>query len=147
MEHFQILISVAIYMGLILGSLLGFYYLKTRLETPKHIRNKLNDANEVIKGLKTEVRQWKGKFNARNVGPAIEKSLDGESVEALIPELAQSYVKSAPNWLKPILSNPDVIKYAVGLAKDNPEKAKEFIEKFISKKQSTDATQTELSGL
>jgi len=141
MQYEVILIVIVI-------GLLGYYFLKTRQNTPKHMRQKVSDFEELLKLKSKECNQWKGRFNARNIGPKIEKD-DGQemNLDELIPNLAQNYVPNAPTWLKPLLQNQDVIKYVVKLAKDHPEQAKEMLGKFVGKKISGDIVQEEVSGL
>lgn len=132
-------------LAIIAGGLLGFYYLKTRQNTPKYLKLKLGDQSEIIKGLKTEAKSWKGKFHARNAGPVLEKE-PSDDITQVIPELARSYAPNAPNWLKPLLDDPEIIKWAMNLAKEHPEQAKNWLSKFV-KKQSTDPKQEKVSGL
>lgn len=133
----------------IVGGLCTYYFLKTRQNTPKHLRQKATDFEELLKLKTKECNQWKGRFNSRNAGPTIEKGdIEGDvDLETVIPSLAQNYVQNAPTWLKPLLSNPDVVKYAVKLAKEHPDQAKQLLGKFIGKKISSDAVQPEVQGL
>jgi len=140
MQHEVILV-------VIVAGLIGYYWLKTRQNTPKHLRSRLADDDELIKQYKKQINQWKGRFNARNVGPTIEK-IDGEmDLEKIIPELAQNYIQNAPTWLKPLLGNQAVVKYGIKLAKEHPDQAKELLGKFIGKKISGDAVQKDVPGL
>lgn len=127
--------------------MLGFYYLKTRLNTPRHLKQRVVDFEELLKLKTKECNQWKGRYNAREKGPSIENGQEGQDLEIIIPNLAQSYVSNAPTWLKPLLSNPDVVKYAVKIAKEHPEQAKQLLGKFIGKKSSGSGVQEDVSGL
>lgn len=134
-------------LGIIAGCLLGFYYLKTRQNTPKHLKQKASDFEELLKLKTKECNQWKGRFNSRNVGPTVQKGEGELDLEQVIPELAQNYAVNAPTWLKPLLNDPSVVKYGIQLAKEHPEDAKKFLERFVGKKISGDAVQQEVQGL
>jgi len=132
----------------IVGGFCTFYFLKTRQNTPRHLKQRVSDVDELLKMQRKETNKWKGRFNARNAGPVIEK-IEGQEpdLEKIIPELAQNYLANAPSWLKPLLQDPDIIKYGIKLAKENPEQAKTLLGKFIGKKVSSDAVSPEVSGL
>ena len=138
-------------LGVIVGGLVAFYYLRTRQNTPKHLKQRAADLDELLKMKTKESNKWKGRFNSRNAGPVVvsdnSDSSDELDLEKIIPELAQNYLPHAPTWLKPLLQDPGVVKYGIQLAKDNPEKAKELLGKFIGKKISSDAVQEEMPGL
>ena len=138
-------------LGVIVGGLIAFYYLKTRQNTPKHLKQRAADLDELLKMKTKESNKWKGRFNSRNAGPVVvsdnSDSGDELNLEKVIPELAQNYLPHAPTWLKPLLQDPGVVKYGIQLAKENPEKAKELLGKFVGKKLSGGTVQEEVSGL
>jgi len=138
-------------LALIVGLLLGVYYLKTRLHGRKFLEEQVVDYEALIKLEKQEVNRWKGRYNARNAGPRIEKSSKTEEeeldLEKIIPQLAQNYLPNAPSWLKPLIQDPEALKYLIQLGKEHPEQAKSLLGRFIGKKVSSDAIQPELSGL
>jgi len=134
-------------LALIVGSFLGFYYLKTRQNTPKHLKQRATDLDELLKMKIKESNKWKGRFNSRNAGPSIEKQDGNLDLEKIIPELAQNYIQNAPTWLKPLLSNQSVVQYGIKLAKEHPEQAKELLGKFIGNKIQPSAETEKVSGL
>jgi len=134
----------------VVGGLLWYYFLKTRQNTPKHLKARASDFEELLKLKTKECNTWKGRFNARNRGPVIDASKASEEemdLEKIIPDLAQNYIPNAPTWLKPILQNQATMKYVVKLAKEHPDEAKSLLGKFIGKKISSDAVQEEVPGL
>ena len=146
MEHeiyYQTFVIVIVTM---MGFTLGLKWLMTRVHTPKRYKEQITDQDEIIKGLKTQIRQWKGKFHARNAPPTVSDEVqDTEDLEKILPQLAQNYAANAPGWLKPLLNDPEIVKWAVGQAKEHPEAAKKWLGKFV-KKQS-DSVPEELPGL
>ena len=142
------MVSVEVILVVISTLILGIYYLKTRQNTPRHLKQQVADYEQLLKLKTKETNQWKGKFNAREKGPQLTE-VDGNEmdIEKIIPDLAQNYVPNAPTWLKPLLSNPDVVKYAVKLAKEHPEQAKQLLGKFVGKRLSSGAVQEEVQGL
>ena len=135
-------------LALIVGCMLGFYYLKTRQNTPRHLKQRAVDLDELLKMKTKESNKWKGRYNSRNAGPVVAEN-DGKEadLETVIPQLARDYVKNAPTWLKPILQNEATMKWVVQLAKDHPDEAKQFLGKFIGKKIPGGTVQEEVSGL
>ncbi len=134
-------------LALIVGSFLGFYYLKTRQNTPKYLKQRNFDIDELLKLQKKQTNLWKGRYNSRNAGPTMEKIEGDLDLESLIPKLAQDYLPNAPTWLKPILNNQGIIKSIIQAAKDHPDQAKSLLGKFIGTKVS-DTSETEpVSGL
>jgi len=142
-------LQVEVILGIIGGCLLGFYYLKTRQNTPKHLKQRATDFEELLKLKTKESNQWKGRFNSRNAGPVVQKdAIEGDiDLEKLVPQLAQDYLPNAPTWLKPLLQNQGTVKYLTKLAKEHPDEAKSLLGKFIGKKVSGDAVQPEVQGL
>ena len=138
-------------LGVIVAGFCVLYYLKTRLHGRKFLEEQVIDYEALIKLEKQEVNRWKGKYNARNIGPKIEKSVkNGEEeldLEKIIPQLAQNYLPNAPTWLKPLIQDPEALRYLIQLAKEHPEQAKSLLGRFIGKKASGDAVQPELPGL
>ena len=134
-------------LGVIVGGLIAFYYLKTRQNTPKHLKQRAADLDELLKMKIKESNKWKGRFNSRNAGPTIEKGQEELDLEKIIPELASNYLPNAPTWLKPLLQDPGVVKYGIQLAKEHPEDAKKLLGKFIGKKLSGGAVPEEVPGL
>ncbi len=149
MEHeiyYQTFVIVIVTM---MGFTLGLKWLMTRVHTPKRYKEQLTDQDEIIKGLKTQIKQWKGKFHARNNPPTVSNEIqESEDLEKILPDLAQNYAPHAPNWLKPLLQDPEIIKWAVGLAKEHPEQAKNWLGKFVRKQsEKTNALEKDVSGL
>lgn len=139
--------QIEVILTVIVAGLIGYYWIKTRQNTPKHLRQRAADFEELLKLKTKESNQWKGRFNARNVGPTVQKSGGEIDLEQVIPELAQNYATNAPTWLKPLLNDPNVVKYGIQLAKEHPEDAKKFLERFVGKKMSSGAVQEEVQGL
>ncbi len=95
---------------------------------------------------KKDANRWKGKFNARNVGPkVVDAAATEEDLSKIIPQIAAEYAPNAPTWLKPILQNQDILNYVSKLAADHPEEAKQFMGRFIGKQAKS--AETEVSGL
>ena len=142
------MVSVEVILVVVSTLIIAIYYLRTRQNTPKHLKQQVLDYEQLLKLKVKESNQWKGKFNAREKGPVMQQG-DAKDMELedVIPELAKGYIPNAPRWLKPLLSNPDVVKYAVKLAKEHPDQAKQLLGKFVGKKISGDTIPEEVSGL
>lgn len=149
MEHEIYFQTVVIVVVTMMGFVLGLKWLMTRVHTPKRYKEQLTDQDEIIKGLKTQIKQWKGRFHSRNNAPTVSNEVqESEDLEKILPDLAQNYVAHAPNWLKPLLQDPAIVKWAVDLAKKNPERAKELLGKFVKKQSDkSDSLEKEVSGL
>ena len=149
MEHEIYFQTVVIVVVTMMGFVLGLKWLMTRVHTPKRYKEQLTDQDEIIKGLKTQIRQWKGKFHSRNSPPTVSEEVqESEDLEKILPQLAQNYAPNAPGWLKPILPNPEIVKWAVDQAKQHPEAAKEWIGKFVKKQsEKSESLQEDVPGL
>ena len=79
-------------------------------------------------------------------GPQLSEIGD---IEGVLPELLDQVQNILPKWAtKLIKSNPDIVNTVVKYAKDNPDKAKELIGKFVKVKPQTNTPdQTTVQGL
>ena len=122
--------------------LIARIYRKNSALDPK-ITNKLRKQQEEYIGeVERKNRSLQNKLNSMQKGPVLAETGDLDSV---LPELLGQLDGVLPKWAtKFIKGQPDLVNTVIEYAKEHPEKAKEFIGKFVkigpSAKTPTDAT-------
>ena len=107
---------------------------------PKITHKLRKQQEEYIAELEHKVRQKQNKLNAMQKGPQLNEVGD---LEGVLPELMGQMENILPTWAtKLIKSNPDIINTVVKYAKDNPDKAKELLGRFVKNKAQTAASNT-----
>ena len=126
--------------------LIARIYRKNAALDPK-ITNKLRkQQEEYIAELEHGKRKLQNKLNSMQKGPELSEMGD---LDGVLPELLGQIEGILPKWATKFLkSNPDIVNSVIGYAKDNPEKAKELIGKFVKIRPKAGATnQDTMPGL
>jgi len=120
------------------GVLITKIYRKNSALDPK-ITNKLRKQQEKNRSLQN-------KLNSMQKGPELSEMGD---IDGVLPELLGQVESILPKWAtKLIKSNPDIVNSVIKYAKDNPDKAKELIGKFVKiKPKANTPDQTTMQGL
>ena len=115
-------------------------------KNPK-ITNKLRKQQEDYIGeVERKNRSLQNKLNSMQKGPELAEIGD---MEGVIPELLGQVEGILPKWASKFLkSNPDIVNTVVKYAKENPDKAKELIGRFVKiKPKAQSASNETLQGL
>jgi len=95
---------------------------------------------------KKKNRSLQNKLNSMQKGPELSEIGD---LDGVLPDLLGQVENILPKWATKFLkSNPDIVNSVIQYAKDNPDKAKQLIGKFVKiKPQTTAIDQAAMSGL
>ena len=113
---------------------------------PKITKKLDSHRQQYTEQLEKEKRSLQNKLNSMQKGP--ELSEIGE-LGGVIPELIGQLDGILPKWAsKFIKGQPDLVNTVVKYAKENPDKAKELIGRFVKiKPKATDTNEESVSGL
>ena len=102
------------------------------------ITNKLRkQQEEYITEVERKNRSLQNKLNSMQKGPELSEIGD---LEGVLPDLLGQVENILPKWATKFLkSNPDLVNTVVNYAKENPDKAKDRIGKFVKSKHTTKA--------
>ena len=102
------------------------------------ITNKLRkQQEEYITEVERKNRSLQNKLNSMQKGPELSEIGD---LEGVLPDLLGQVENILPKWATKFLkSNPDLVNTIVNYAKENPDKAKDLIGKFVKIKPTTKA--------
>ena len=127
---------VAIAVMVIFASLVTIkIFLSYQNQGSKYLKLKMKEMEDFQLYQKQQLRVYKNKVSNSHIRPTVEANLETDgSMEQMIPALISKYQSQAPSWLKPILSTPGITEWAIGMAKENPEQAKNLLSQFIPKK-------------
>jgi len=128
------------------GVFVAKLYRKNADLDPK-ITNKLRkQQDDYIFEVERKNRSLQNKLNSMQKGPELSEIGD---LEGVIPELLGQVEGILPKWAGKFLkSNPDIVNTVIKYAKDNPDKAKELIGRFVKIKPKAQAANDDtLSGL
>ena len=96
---------------------------------PKITHKLRKQQEEYIAELEHKVRQKQNKLNAMQKGPELSEMGD---LDGVLPELLGQVEGILPKWASKFLkTNPDIVNTVVKYAKENPDKAKELIGRFV----------------
>jgi len=126
--------------------LIARIYRKNAALDPK-ITNKLRKQQEdYITEVERKNRSLQNKLNSMQKGPELSEMGD---LDGVLPELLGQVEGILPKWATKFLkSNPDIVNSVIGYAKENPDKAKELISRFVKiKPKAGTADQAALQGL
>jgi hypothetical protein len=126
--------------------LIARIYRKNAALDPK-ITNKLRkQQEEYITEVERKNRSLQNKLNSMQKGPELSEIGD---LEGVLPDLLGQVENILPKWATKFLkSNPDLVNTVVNYAKENPDKAKDLIGKFVKIKPTTKAvSDASVSGL
>jgi hypothetical protein len=128
------------------GVLIARIYRKNAALDPK-ITNKLRkQQEEYIAEVERKNRSLQNKLNSMQKGPELSELGD---LDGALPELLGQVENILPKWATKFLKgNPDLVNTVVNYAKENPDKAKELIGRFVKVKPATKTPQNDaLLGL
>jgi len=126
--------------------LIARIYRKNAALDPK-ITNKLRKQQEdYIIEVERKNRSLQNKLNSMQKGPELSEMGD---LDGVLPELLGQVESILPKWATKFLkSNPDIVNSVVTYAKDNPDKAKELIGRFVKiKPKASSPDNATLQGL
>jgi len=134
--HSLTILSIVISMS-VCAVLIARIYRKNAALDPK-ITNKLRkQQDDYIVEVERKNRSLQNKLNSMQKGPELSEVGD---LDGVLPELLGQLDGILPKWATKLLkSNPDIVQSVVKLAKDNPDKARELIGRFVKVKNSTKA--------
>ena len=118
--------------------LIARIYRKNAALDPK-ITNKLRKQQEDYIGeVERKNRSLQNKLNSMQKGPELSEMGD---LDGVLPELLGQVESILPKWATKIIkSNPDIVNSAIKYAKDNPDKAKDIIGRFVKIKPTAKAS-------
>jgi len=128
------------------GVFVAKLYRKNADLDPK-ITNKLRkQQDDYIFEVERKNRSLQNKLNSMQKGPELSEIGD---LEGVIPDLLGQVDGILPKWVGKLLkSNPDIVNSVIKYAKDNPDKAKELITRFVKiKPKAATANVDALPGL
>jgi len=128
------------------GVFVAKLYRKNADLDPK-ITNKIRrQQDDYIIEVERKNRSLQNKLNSMQKGPEVSQIGD---LEGVLPELIGQLDGVLPKWVtKFIKGQPDLVNTVVKYAKDNPDKAKELIGRFVKiKPKAAAVSDTALSGL
>ena len=118
--------------------LIARIYRKNAALDPK-ITNKLRKQQEDYIGeVERKNRSLQNKLNSMQKGPELSEIGD---LDGVLPELLGQVESILPKWATKIIkSNPDIVNSVISYAKDNPDKAKDIIGRFVKIKPQAKAS-------
>ena len=125
---FLVVLSIVVPLS-VCSVLIARIYRKNAALDPK-ITNKLRkQQEEYITEVERKNRSLQNKLNSMQKGPELSEMGD---LDGVLPELLGQVEGILPKWATKFLkSNPDIVNSVVSYAKENPDKAKELIGKFV----------------
>ena len=120
----------------IMGGIMGVIWAKSSKLSPKIVNSRINQYENRIDELEHENRKLKGKMAQSKQLPTVQGDYDLSnlgSVEALIRTVLPNLKGLLPKDLQGLVDDPNIIKYALELYNQNPDKAKQLLGKFIGK--------------
>jgi len=113
----------------------------------KVTNKRLKQYSDYIAELEADNRALKGKVAAAKRIPTVEGSLDtDDNIQAVIGELLPKIAPSLPGPLQGLVNDPRAVKMAMDLYKQNPEKAKGLIQRFVGKNKGGSAENTDFGA-
>jgi len=121
-------------MGVILGCLMGLYYLKSHVTSPKYLKTHVKEIETLYYDAKKEIKRLKGTNAQQMQTPTIAGEFDlsnAEGVGKFVQEYAPLLKKYVPKQFQNLLDDKGLVDLAVNVYKQNPEKAQQFLQRFI----------------
>ena len=128
------------------GVFVAKLYRKNADLDPKITTKLRKQQDDYIGEVERKNRSLQNKLNSMQKGPELSQIGD---LEGVLPELIGQLDGVLPKWLtKFIKGQPDLVNTVVKYAKDNPDKAKELIGRFVKiKPKAQTASDDTLPGL
>jgi len=119
--------------------LIARIYRKNAALDPKITTKLRKQQEDYISEVERKNRSLQNKLNSMQKGPELSEMGD---LDGVLPELLGQVEGILPKWATKFLkSNPDIVNSVISYAKDNPDKAKELIGRFVKIKPKAGATQ------
>jgi len=128
------------------GVLIAKIYLKNTTLDPKITQKIEKHRQQYIEIIEKKNLSLKNKLNSMQKGPQLSEMGD---LDGVLPELLGQVEGILPKWASKFLkSNPDIVNTVVKYAKENPDKAKELIGRFVKiRPQAKTTSDDTMSGL
>jgi len=111
------------------GVFVAKLYRKNADLDPKITNKMRRQQDDYIGEVERKNRSLQNKLNSMQKGPELSQITD---LEGVLPELIGQLDGVLPKWVtKFIKGQPDLVNTVVKYAKDNPDKAKELIGRFV----------------
>ena len=139
------ILSIVVSMS-VCAVLIARIYRKNSALDPKITNNLRKQQEEYIGEVERKNRSLQNKLNSMQKGPELSEMGD---LDGVLPELLGQVEGILPKWATKFLkSNPDIVNSVVSYAKENPDKAKELIGKFVKiKPKASSPDNATLQGL
>ena len=126
--------------------LIARIYRKNAALDPKITTKLRKQQEDYISEVERKNRSLQNKLNSMQKGPELSEMGD---LDGVLPELLGQVEGILPKWATKFLkSNPDIVNTVVSYAKENPDKAKELIGKFVKiKPKASSPDNATLQGL
>lgn len=109
--------------------LIARIYRKNAALDPKITTKLRKQQDDYIIELEKQKRSLQNKLNSMQKGPELSEMGD---LDGILPELLGQVEGILPKWATKFLkSNPDIVNSVITYAKDNPDKAKDIIGRFV----------------
>jgi hypothetical protein len=119
--------------------LIARIYRKNAALDPKITTKLRKQQEDYISEVERKNRSLQNKLNSMQKGPELSEMGD---LDGVLPELLGQVEGILPKWATKFLkSNPDIVNSVISYAKDNPDKAKELIGRFVKIKPKAGTTQ------
>jgi len=128
------------------GVFVAKLYRKNADLDPKITTKIRKQQDDYIGEVERKNRSLQNKLNSMQKGPELAEIGD---LDGVLPELLSQVEGILPKWASKFLkTNPDIVNSVIKYAKENPDKAKELIGRFVKiKPQAQSASNADLSGL
>ena len=131
---FLVVLSIVVPLS-VCSVLIARIYRKNAALDPKITTKLRKQQEEYISEVERKNRSLQNKLNSMQKGPELSEMGD---LDGVLPELLGQVEGILPKWATKFLkSNPDIVNSVVSYAKENPDKAKELIGKFVKIKPTT----------
>ena len=126
--------------------LIARIYRKNAALDPKITTKLRKQQEDYIAEVERKNRSLQNKLNSMQKGPELSEIGD---LDGVLPDLVGQVTNLAPKWIgKMIKGNPEIVNQVIKYAKENPDKAKDIIGKFIKiKPKATTTNEDTMLGL
>lgn len=125
-------INIVYLVGVIIVGLLGGA-IGLKLASRMGSTMELDQVNDTVKFLESELKRSKGKVGQQQQGPTIPEGTEVNegSFDGIIRNLISKYSSMAPKRFQFLLQDPAIVSFLISEAKKNPDQAKEVLKHFI----------------
>jgi len=123
----------------IMGGIVGIIWAKNSKLNPKIVNSRIKHFEDRIDELEIDNKKLRGKIAQSKQIPSVQGdyNLDNiDGVESLIKSVLPHVKGILPKELQSLVDDPGAVKIALDLYKQNPDKAKNILNKFIKKGKS-----------